>query len=182
MRFVISLGFSAFILFMTGAQSGSSNPISPISIQDRNTVRTLYGSPTSEIYQTPQKLTVTASFAPNGSLCRADIRPGNGAEITDKQLNDVLDKLAPKEVRGEYKMGTFLNITCLKQRKPENPASDASKTHTPELEIDPCAECSGVSEDYQRATITKYGNTNRYSSVHIRFKQAECEEPEKTNP
>jgi hypothetical protein len=41
---------------------------------------------------------------------------------------------------------------------------------------DPCAECSGVSEDYERVGITKYGNTDQYSSVHVTFKKDECKE------
>jgi hypothetical protein len=121
------------------------------------------------------KPTITASFAPNGNLCRAHINSDADAKITDKHLNAVLDELAPKEVRGEFKMDTFLNITCIKLVKPENSTSNSSKAPAPELEVDPCSECSGVSDDYERVKITKYGNTNRYSSVQITFKQPECE-------
>ena len=78
-------------------------------------------------------------------------------------------------------MSTFLNITCMKFVKPEKSFSDSSKLE-PELEVDPCMQCSDVSDDYERATITKYGNTNRYSSAHITFKQPECEELDKVHP
>jgi hypothetical protein len=182
MRFVSSLAISAFIVFTTGVQPSPPKLGTPVSIQDRYAVQTLYGSPVSEVYRTPENLMVTASFAQTGNLCQAGIRSGNGAEITDKDLNAVLDRLAPKEVRGEFKMGTFLNITCLKPVKPKNPTSNSNENPTPKLEVDPCAECSGVSEDYEQVKITKYGNTNRYSSVQITFKQPECEESEKVHP
>lgn len=93
------------------------------------------------------------------------------AGITDMQLNAALNELAPKDVRGEFKHGTFLNVTCMKLVKPENSTSDSRG----QLAVDPCAECSGVSEDYERANITKYGNTNQYSSVRITFAQPQCE-------
>jgi hypothetical protein len=57
--------------------------------------------------------------------------------MTDKEVNTVLDEIAPKDERGKYKMGTFLNVICL----PDN-------------------DCSGVSEDYERLAITKIGSTN----------------------
>ncbi len=40
--------------------------------------------------------------------------------------------------------------------------------------FDPCAECSGISNDYERVNITRYGNTNQYSSVWITFHRPEC--------
>jgi hypothetical protein len=175
MRLIVSFGMFAFIVFLCGVQSSSSKLGTPVPIQNRATVQRFYGSPTSEVYRTSQNLTITASFAPNGNLCRAHINSDADAKITDKHLNAVLDELAPKEVRGEFKMDTFLNITCIKLVKPENSTSNSSKAPAPELEVDPCSECSGVSDDYERVKITKYGNTNRYSSVQITFKQPECE-------
>jgi hypothetical protein len=32
--------------------------------------------------------------------------------MTDKEVNTVLDEIAPKNERGKYKMGTFLNLCC----------------------------------------------------------------------
>jgi hypothetical protein len=52
--------------------------------------------------------------------------------------------------------------------KPSNSKSGS------EIIPDTCAECGGVSEDYERLTITKYGNSDAYSSVNINFNQLEC--------
>lgn len=178
MKFVVSFGMSVFIVFLAGIQSSSSKLGTPATIQNRETVQRLYGSPVSEVYRTSQNLTITASFASNGNLCRAHINSGVDSGITDTQLNAALDELAPKNVRGEFKFGTFLNITCL---KPDNSTSNSSGQSAMGLDVDPCAECSGVSDDYERVNITKYGNTNRYSSVHITFQEPECKEIDKVN-
>lgn len=180
MRCIISLVISAFIV-LPGSQLSSSKSLTPATIQSRDTVQRLYGSPVSEVYRTSQSLTVTASFTSNGSLCRAHIYSANDARITDKQLNPVLDELAPKEHRGKYRIGTFMNVTCLKAVKPENSAYSSSGKPAMELSVDPCAECSGVSEDYERANITRYGNTNQYSSAWITFHQPECAELDKAH-
>jgi hypothetical protein len=172
---------SAYIVLLAGAQSSSSKSAAPATIQNRDTVQRLYGSPVSEVYRTPQSLTITASFASNGNLCRAHLNSGVDAGITDKQLNAVLDELAPKELRGKYKIGTFLNGTCLKLVKPENSTSNSSGKPAMELAVDPCAECSGVSEDYEWVNITRYGNMNQYSSVWITFQQPECKELDKVH-
>jgi hypothetical protein len=171
MRSVVSFGMATFILFFRASLSVSLEPETPATIQTRETVQRLYGGPVSEVYRTPQKLRITASFAPNGNLCQAHIGSDAGLGITDAQLNPVLDELAPKDVRGEYKMGTFLNITCLKEDAPPNSSG--------KIVIDPCIDCSGVSEDYERVKITKYGNTNQYSSVHVIVKRRECKDLDK---
>jgi len=155
-----------FVLFLSALQSRSSKSETPWTIQNRDTVQKLYGSPVSEVYRTSQNLIVTATFAPNGSLCRAHISSDLGSGITDTQLNLVLDELAPKDLRGRYKIGTFLDITCLKENAPANSSG--------KIVIDPCSECSGVSEDYERVNITRYGNTNQYSSAHIVFQRPDC--------
>jgi hypothetical protein len=94
--------------------------------------------------------------------------------ITDEELDTVLNQLAPEDVRGKHKMSTFLDGTCLKLQKPESSTSRGK----PEVVVDPCAECSGVSDDYEKAKITKYGNTNEYGSVWISFKRPECKKLE----
>jgi len=129
----------------------------------------LYGSAIQEVYRTSQHLTVTASFASGGNLCRAHIQSNVDTGISDAELDAVLHVLAPEDVRGKHKMSTFLDITCVKLQKPESDSSGK-----PELAVDPCAQCSGVSDEYERATITRYGNTNEYSSVQISFNQPEC--------
>jgi hypothetical protein len=173
MRYFVSFGMSAFILFFAGVQSSSSKLETHTAIRNRQSVQKLYGSPVSEVYRTPQNLTVTASFGSTGNLCRAHIKSGASAGITDKQLDAVLDELAPKDVRGAFKIDTFLNIICLKSSEPES--SESSSKLSMELVVDPCAECSGVSDQYERVNITKHGNTNRYTSVQITFRRSECE-------
>jgi hypothetical protein len=126
------------------------------------------------VYRTSQNLTITASFASNGNLCRAHINSAVDAGITDTQLNATLDELAPTNVRGKHKLSTFLNITCLKLLRPENSSSNSNDKPATELVVDPCSECSGLSDDYERGNITKFGNTNRYSSVQITFQRPEC--------
>ena len=168
-RFVSFCMFTC-VLILAVVQSSSSNSGTPGRIRTRNTIQKLYGSAISEVYRTPQHLTVTASFASGGNLCRAHIQSNVDTGITDAELDAVLNELAPDDVRGKHNMSTFLNVTCLKLRKPENSNSSAK----PELAVDPCAQCSGVSDDYERANITRYGNTNEYSSVQISFNQPEC--------
>lgn len=158
------------MVFMAGVQLSPSKSVRTATIQNRDMVQKLYGTPVSEVYRTSHNLAVTASFASNGDLCRAHITSHGNAGITDVQLDTVLDELVPRDVRGKYKLGTFLDITCLKVLKPENSPPNSSG----ELVVDPCIECSGVSEDYERVSITKYGNTNQYSSVQIAFQRPEC--------
>lgn len=172
MRRIVWYGMLALIVFLAGVQLSSSKSETTSTVQNRDTVQKLYGNPVSEIYRTSQELRITASFASNGNLCRANITSDARAGITDTQLKGVLEELVPEYVRGEFKLDTFLNITCLKVMKPENSSSDSKG----ELVVDPCSECSGVSDDYELVKITKYGNTNQYSSVHITFKQPECKE------
>jgi len=181
MRCVVALAISAFIVFLTGVQSSSSKLGAPATLQNREAVQRFYGSPVSEVYRTSQDLTVTASFASSGNLCRAHIKSDTAAGITDTQLGVVLDELAPKDARGEFKIGTFLNGTCLKLMKSESSALNLSGKSRLNLAVDPCAECSGISEDYERVNITKYGNTNEYSSVWITFHQPECQELDKVS-
>jgi hypothetical protein len=166
----------ASVVFLVVVSSSSSQSGTGATIQTRDTVQRLYGSPVSEIYQTPKGLNITASFASSGNLCRAHIRSDDASGITDEQLNQVLERLAPESVRGKHKMGTFLHGTCLKLTKAENSMSDSGGKPSMDVTVDPCAECSGVSEDYDQANITRYGSTNEYSSVWVTFHRPECKE------
>lgn len=174
MRHIVSFGISASIMFLAVFQSSSSKLGAPSRIQNRDAVERFYGHPVSQVYRASQNLRITASFASTGNLCRAHIQSDDGFGITDTQLNAVLDDLAPEQVRGKHKLSTFLDGTCLKVLPPGNSTSSPSGKPAMELAADPCAECSGVSDDYERATITKYGNTNQYTSVRIAFRQPEC--------
>jgi hypothetical protein len=179
MRRVLSSGISTFTVLLAVVQLSSSKSGTPARIQNRDRVQRLYGSPISEVYRTSQNLTITASFAGNGSLCQADIESGADVGITDSQLNAVLDELAPEDVRGKHKLSTFLNITCLKRLKPETSTSEPSGKPAINLVVDPCRQCSGVSDDYERGNITKYGNTNEYGTVRITLDRVECKDLDK---
>lgn len=120
--------------------------------QNRTDLRQHYGNAIGEVYRTSNHLTVTAYFDEHGNICRERIESENrGRRMTEKEVNTVLDEIAPKIERGSYKMGTFLNITCL----PDN-------------------NCAGVMEDYERLAITKIGSTNEYRYVSIFYHSAEC--------
>src|SRR5579871_2117767 len=99
-----------------------------VAAQSRAVLIQRYGNPIGEVYRTSNHLTVTTYFDEHGNICREHIESENrGRRMTDKEVNTVLDEIAPKEERGKYKMGTFLNVICL----PDN-------------------DCAGVSEDYER--------------------------------
>lgn len=180
MRRVHMFGIFASVAFLVVAPSSSSQSGTGATLQNRDGVQRLYGSPVSEVYQSPQGLSITASFASSGNLCRAHIRSDDASGITDEQLNAILDKLAPESVRGKHKISTFLDGTCLKLEKAENSTSDSGGKPAMKVAVDPCAECSGVSDDYEQTKITKYGDTNEYSSVWISFHRPECEDLDRT--
>lgn len=132
-----------------------------VSAQNSTDLRQQYGNAIGEVYRTSNGLMVTAYFDDNGNICREHIESENrGRRMTDKEVNTVLDEIAPKNERGNYKIGTFLNIICL----PDN-------------------DCAGVSEDYERLIITKIGSTNEYRYISILYHSAECKQldAQKTN-
>jgi len=94
----------------------------------------------AEVYRTSNHLTVTTYFDEHGNICREHIESEDrGRRMSDSDVNTVLNEIAPKSARGNYKGGTFLNLRCL-----------------------PHDDCAGVSEDYERLMITKIGSTNEY--------------------
>src|ERR1700693_4499856 len=105
-----------------------------VSAQNQADLKQRYGNAIGEIYRTPNGLIVTVYFEERGNICRERIESENrGRRMTDKEVNTVLDEIAPKNERGEYKMGTFLDVVC------------------------PDSDCAGVNEDYERLGITKIG-------------------------
>jgi hypothetical protein len=125
---------------------------SVISAQNRSDLTQRYGNSIGEVYRTSNQLMVTAYFDRDGNICRERIESENrGRRMTDEEVNTVLDEIAPKNERGNYIMGTFLNIICV----PDN-------------------DCAGVSENYERLLITKTGDTNEYRYVSVSYHSAEC--------
>lgn len=124
--------------------------------QSRTDLKQHYGDAIGEVYRTSNHLTITAYFDEHGNICREHIESENrGVRMTDKEVNTVLDKVAPMAERGKYKIGTFLDVICL----PDN-------------------DCYGTSEDYERLGITKIGSTNEYRYVSIVYHSNECEKLE----
>jgi hypothetical protein len=122
---------------------------------------------------------VTATFAASGALCKAHITDDSRVGITDAQVNPILNELAPEDVRGKFKLATFLDTTCLKLKNP-GAAVDPSSIKAADWTIDECGQCAGgVSENYERVTITKYGNTNAYNSAVVAYHHPECGDVQK---
>jgi hypothetical protein len=80
--------------------------------------------------------------------------------MKEAQLDTALEELAPKDARGKYVIGTFLDFTCIETDN----AEQLSGAHS----------CGGVSEDYERLTITKWGNTNDYNSADVVYYRRGC--------
>jgi len=127
--------------------------------QSRSTLQDRYGSPVRDVYRTSKGLVVKPTFAPNGSLCAVDIT-AEGRTMKEAELETALEELAPKEARGKYIIGTFLNYTCVET----DDAGQLTGAHG----------CGGVSEDYERVTITKWGNTNDYNSADVVYYRRGC--------
>ncbi len=127
--------------------------------QSRSTLQELYGSPVDDVYRTPKGLFIKPIFAPNDALCAAHIS-AEGRTIKEAELETVLEELAPKNRRGKYIIGRFLDYTCLET----NAGGQITGDH----------ECGGVSEDYERVTITKWGNTNHYNSADVAYYRRGC--------
>lgn len=133
---------------------------SPLA-KSSETFRQRYGKPISETYLVRPGIVVSASYGTNGNTCELVIspeeldvvirrRPGSG-EIDYQLLEEIEDELVPKPERGKFKMGAFLDITCL----PEN-------------------DCAGTQEDWENVVI--YKNSGKVGARYevIRWDRAEC--------
>jgi hypothetical protein len=127
--------------------------------QSRSTLQDRYGSPVGDVYRTSGGLFIKPTFAPNDTLCAAHIT-AEGRTMKEAELETVLEELAPKDARGKYIIGTFLDYTCLE--------TDNAR------QITGAHGCGGVSEDYERVTITKWGNTNDYNSADVAYYRHGC--------
>ncbi len=127
--------------------------------QNRSSLQDRYGGPVGEVYRTPSSLLITPTFAPNGTLCTAHIQ-ADRRRMKDAELNPVLEELAPKDARGKFVMGNFLEYTCIEINEVR--------------EITGATNCGGVRDDYERVTITKWGNTNDYNSADITYYRRGC--------
>ncbi len=109
-----------------------------LQAQTKEDLQKKYGQPVSESYLIRPEVIVTVTYDKTGKIQEMVIAPRPAPEIIKSKpdtikydlLDAVIDELVPKETRGKYKMGTFLNITCF-------PAND----------------CWGTSKSYEKLTI-----------------------------
>ncbi len=103
---------------------------------------------------------VTATYGASGETCSLMIEPretlGRSVKpespiIEEKLLEEISKELVPEEDRGKYKMGTFLDITCL----PDN-------------------DCAGVQEDWTKLVIYRNSGEKGTRYETIKWKRAEC--------
>jgi hypothetical protein len=131
------------------------------SAQTSIALRQKYGQPTSETYNVRADMVVTVSYAKTGHVCEMLIKPTSETEngkpslLKSQPLNEVIDELVPKEERGTYLMGTFVNIIGL-----------------------PNDDC-GTDESYQRLSIFRNGGTDahRYASIHWKLEVCQAAKP-----
>ena len=68
-----------------------------VHAQNRTDLRQHYGNAIGEVYRTSNGLIVTVYFDEHGNICRERIESENrGNRLTDKEVNTVLDEIAPK--------------------------------------------------------------------------------------
>ena len=80
--------------------------------------------------------------------------------MKDADLETILEELAPKESRGKFVIDTFLNYTCME-------TDDTGK-------LSGVHNCGGVSSEFERLKITKWGNTDDYSAADITYYRSGC--------
>jgi hypothetical protein len=132
--------------------------------QTSSTLRQKYGQPTSENYNVRPNIKVTVTYAKTSEICEMLIQPiaetedGKPSLLKSEPLAEVIDELVPKEQRGKYLMGTFLNIICLSKN-----------------------DCFGVEEDYEKVLIHRHGSNDAYPYASIHWKTQTCGRLAKTN-
>jgi hypothetical protein len=128
--------------------------------QTSASLREKYGNPSSETYRVRPDINVTVTYAKTGEVCEMLIKPasetvnGKPSLLKSQSLKDVIDELVPKDERGTFIIGTFVNLVCL----PNN-------------------DCAGVDESYQRLSIFSNGSTDAHRFATIRWKRDACESP-----
>jgi hypothetical protein len=146
----------AFILLLTCVVAAA---------QTSTKLRQKYGEPISdtydgqpvEIYKVRPDTKVTVRYTKQGDVCSMFIAPltettnGKPSLLKSQPLDEIIDELVPKDQRGKYLMGTFINITCL----PKN-------------------DCYGTQEDYQKVSIHKHGSIDAHPYASISWKARAC--------
>lgn len=127
--------------------------------QNGEVLRQRYGAPIAETYLVRPGITVTATYAQDGSICEMLIKPTSAPEsaksptqvLKSKELDEVLDELVPRYSRGKYLMGGFLNMVCL----PNN-------------------DCGGTTETWEQVHIYRNGGVDQHRYASIRWETRIC--------
>jgi len=106
--------------------------------QTQVSLRQKYGTPLTETFVIKPGITLTATYSPVGEVREMIIAPERPSTVIKsttttldyRMLHQMIDELVPPKDRGDFIMGSFLNITCL----PKN-------------------DCAGAMEDYKKLTI-----------------------------
>jgi hypothetical protein len=138
----------------------------PVFTQTQDSLKAKYGAPVSETFLVRPGITVTATFSATGGVRELIVAPERPsslikstiAEIDHQLLREIIDELAPRKERGEYKVGSFLNITCL----PKN-------------------DCAGTSEDCEKLIIYYNAGTKGANYAVIQWKDALGAKPQLNN-
>jgi len=128
--------------------------------QTKDDLRKKYGEPVSETFVVQSGITVTVSYDEKGRAKEMLLAPQLSSDlIKSKQkpinydvLRKAIDELVPKKERGEYLIGTFLNITCL-----------------------PTNDCYGSSEDYEKLVIYYNAGKDGANYAVIQWKKEKSE-------
>jgi len=128
--------------------------------QTSTSLREKYGNPSSETFRVRPDINVTVTYAKTGEVCEMLIKPasetvnGKPSLLKSQPLKDVIDELVPKNERGAFIIGTFVNVVC----QPNN-------------------DCAGANESYQRLSIFSNGSTDAHRFATIRWKRDACQSP-----
>jgi hypothetical protein len=116
--------------------------------QSRDALKQKYGAPVSETFIVRPGITATATFGSNGRISEFLISPQQNALIKSRidsmsidSVNEIIDELVPRSLRGKHLIAGFVNATCL----PEN-------------------DCNGTSDSYEKAAM--YYNSAGQGRVH----------------
>jgi hypothetical protein len=130
-----------------------------IAAQTSNDLSQKYGGPLSQTFKVRPGIVVTVTHAKTGEICEMLITPqlptssikSSGAVLKSKELDEVVEELVPKDQRGKFLMGSFLNLTCL----PDN-------------------DCGGMEEDYERVNIYRNGGIDAHRYATVQWKDNAC--------
>lgn len=127
--------------------------------QTPNNLHLKYGRPANESYLIRLGILVTVTPGSDGNVCEMLIHPqlpatpikSSEATLRSDTLNEIIDELIPKAVRGKRLGSEFLNLMCL----PKN-------------------DCAGTGETYEKVYIYRNGGIDAHRYATIQWKRDSC--------